>query len=82
MKQMSPKQEGEEIATVKNENHRHNLGLRALLSMRNCNITLKKEYDELLEMEAELDAMNKIGMLQIATHCNPEMQAKWKEQVN
>src|SRR5436190_1706731 len=64
-------------ATATNENNQHNPGLRALLSLRNCNITLEKEYGELLEIEAELDAMNKTGLLMIATHCNTEMQATW-----
>ncbi len=81
-KQMNPIPGFEAVASAKNENRRHNPGLKALLSMRNCNITLEKEYEELLEIEAELDAMNKTGMLQIATHCNSEMQAKWKEQVD
>ena len=33
-------------ATATNENNQHNPGLRALLSLRNCNITLEKEYGD------------------------------------
>jgi len=68
-------------ATATNENNQHNPGLRALLSLRNCNITLEKEYGELLEIEAELDAINKTGLVMIATHCNTKMQESWQANV-
>lgn len=63
----------------RSENSNQNPGLRALLSIRNCNITLEKDYVELLKIEADLDAMNKIGLLIIETNCNAEMQESWKE---
>ena len=81
-KEMNPKPADEAVATAKNENRWYSPGLRALLSMRNCKINFEKEYEELLEIEAQLDDINKTGMLLIATHCNTEMQVNWKEQVD
>ena len=75
-------QEHEASPTANNENKRHNPGLKALLSMRNCHITLDKEYEELLNIEAELDAVNKSGLTQITTDDNADIQANWKNQVN
>lgn len=80
--QLIPLQEKVAAASVSNEIHQHNPGLKALLSMRNCHITLEKEYEQLLNIEAELVAVNKSGFIQITTHGNADMQANWIEQVD
>ena len=78
--QLIPLQEKVAAASVSNEIHQHNPGLKALLSMRNCHITLEKEYEQLLNIEAELAAVNKSGFLQITTLGNADMQANWIDQ--
>jgi hypothetical protein len=56
----------------------YNPGLKALLSINKNTATLEKTYAELLQIESELDELNKNGLLIIETKTTPEEAAIWK----
>lgn len=60
------------------ENSHHNPGLRALLSIKNFSTTLQKDYERLLLIEKELEALNEKGLLIINEHATPEAGESWK----
>lgn len=61
-----------------NETVRRNPGLRALLAIRNFSIALEKDFAELLQIEADLEATNNEGLLLIETHGAPGSGEQWK----
>jgi hypothetical protein len=64
--------------TLRGENSNHNPGLRALLSIKNLGITLQKDYDRLLQIEKDLEELNKTGLLIIEAHAEPETGENWR----
>ncbi|MBK8520577.1 MAG: hypothetical protein WAT20_00735 [Ferruginibacter sp.] len=64
--------------TLGAENSNHNPGLRALLSIKNFGTTLQKDYERLLQIEKDLEELNKTGLLIIETHTQPEAGESWK----
>lgn len=52
--------------------------LRALLSIRNFSKTMDKHYEQMLQIEKNLDEMNKDTSAIIAAHCSVDSQKKWK----
>lgn len=67
----------EENTELKNVNKSHNPGLRALLAIKNFNATLEKDYTELLQIENDLNELNKKGSLLIETSTSSEIAAQW-----
>lgn len=82
---MEPKKENEiivkaiieEKTELKNGTNSHNPGLRALLAIKNFNTTLEKDYSELLQIENNLNELNKKGSSLIETSTSPEIAAQW-----
>jgi hypothetical protein len=62
----------EQPQPIKTENSNHNPGLRALLSIKNFGITLQKDYERLLQIEKEMDELNKTGLALIEANAEPE----------
>lgn len=54
----------------------HNPGLRALLAIKNFKVTLEKDYAGLLQIESELDELNKKGLSIIEAAASPEATAQ------
>ena len=59
----------------------HNPGLRALLSIKNFNTTLEKDYAEIQQIVSDLDVLNKNGLLIIETNTSLEATAQWKTMI-
>ncbi|HSD13961.1 MAG TPA: hypothetical protein VLB74_04880 [Flavobacterium sp.] len=53
--------------------------LRALLSIRNFNSALEKHYTQMLQIEKNLDELNKNALVIIEAHSSPKLQEEWKE---
>ena len=64
--------------TLRGENSSRNPGLRALLSIKNFGTTLQKDYAHLLQIEKDLEELNKTGLLIIEAHAEPEASESWK----
>lgn len=60
------------------ENKEYNSKLRALLSIRNFSKILERHYEQMLQIENNLDELNKNALSIIEAHCSPENQEKWK----
>jgi hypothetical protein len=60
------------------ENSNRNPGLRALLSIKNLGTTLQKDYAHLLQIEKEIEEVNKTGLLIIEANIEPEALESWK----
>jgi hypothetical protein len=56
----------------------YNSKLRALLSIRNFNTTLEKHYEQMKQIEEDLDSLNKNALSTIETHCSKKEQENWK----
>lgn len=56
----------------------YNPGLKALLSIKKNTATLEKAYIDLLQIESELDELNKKGLLIIEANALPEDTILWK----
>lgn len=56
----------------------YNPGLKALLSIKKNTVTLEKAYIDLLQIESELDRLNKKGLLIIEANASPEDTIRWK----
>lgn len=69
---------GDKTTVLNSGTKSHNPGLRALLAIKNFTATLEKDYTELLQIESELDELNKKGLLMIETTTSPEAIAQWK----
>jgi hypothetical protein len=68
----------EEIAAASRSTKSHNPGLRALLSIKKFTATLENDHTELLQIESELDKVNKEGLLIIEATTSPEATIQWK----
>lgn len=55
----------------------YNPGLAALLSIKTNTATLEKTYTELLQVEIELDELNKKGLLIIEENASTEATVRW-----
>lgn len=53
--------------------------LRALLSIRNFNSALEKHYTQMIQIENNLEELNKNALAIIEAHSSPEAQEKWKK---
>jgi len=60
------------------ENKTYNSELRALLSIKNFRNALEKHYAQMLQIEKNLDELNKNALAIIEAHCSFESQEKWK----
>jgi len=67
-----------EIAAAISSTKSHNPGLRVLLSIKKNTATLEKAYEELLQIESELDEMKNNGLLLIEANTSAEATARWK----
>lgn len=67
-----------EASKALKSNRRYNPGLKALLSIKKNTVTLEKAYIELLQIESELDELNKKGLLIIEANASPEETIRWK----
>lgn len=67
----------EKNESLKSEISNHNPGLRALLSIKNFSITLMKDYERLLEIEKELEKLNRTGLALIETSTEPTAVESW-----
>lgn len=63
---------------LKSESSSRNPGLRALLSIKNFGTTLQKDYEHLLQIEKDLEELNKTGLLIIETYAKPGAGESWK----
>lgn len=63
---------------LNSETSNHNPGLRALLSIKNFGITLQKDYERLLQIEKEMDELNKTGSSVIEANAAPAAAESWK----
>ena len=63
---------------LRTENSSYNPGLRALLSIKHFGTTLQKDYAHLLQIEKDLEELNKTGLLIIEAHAEPEAGESWK----
>lgn len=77
-KQIAIKTTDKEISAAISSTKSHNPGLRALLSIKKNTATLEKDYAELLQIESELEKLNKNGLLIIEANTLPEPSAQWK----
>jgi hypothetical protein len=68
----------EKPQTLRGENSNHNPGLRALLSIKNFGTTLQKDYGLLLQIEKDLEELNKTGLHIIEAYTEPEAGESWK----
>ena len=59
-------------------NKNQNPGLKALLSIKNFNATLEKDFLELLDIESRLDELNGSGTAIIDANTTPEVTNQWK----
>ena len=64
--------------TLREENTNHNPGLRALLSIKNFGTTLQKDYNHLLQIEKDLEEVNKTGWEIVEAHTTPEAAENWE----
>lgn len=76
--QIAIKTTDKEISSAINSSKSHNPGLKALLSIKKNTATLEKEYSELLQIESELNELNKNGLLIIEANALTEDADKWK----
>lgn len=67
----------DETATANSSTKSHNPGLRALLSIKKYTATLEEDYTKLLQIEQELDDLNKDGLLIIEAITSPEATVRW-----
>ena len=70
---------GDKTTVPKSSNQSHNPGLRALLALKNFTTTFEEDYTKLLQIESDLDELNKKGLLTIETNASAEAVASWKE---
>lgn len=68
----------EQPQSLRGESSSHNPGLRALLSIKNFSATLLKDYEHLLQIEKDLEQLNKTGLLIIEAHTEPVAGESWK----
>ena len=68
----------EETPILHSSTKSHNPGLRALLAIKNFTTTLEKDYTKLLEIESDLEELNKNGLLIMEANASPEATAQWK----
>jgi hypothetical protein len=66
-----------EIAAAIRSTKDHNPGLRALMSIKKNTATLEKSYAGLLQIESELDEINKNGLLIIEANTSAEATERW-----
>ena len=64
------------------ENNKYNSEFRALLSIRNFNKAFDKHFEQLLQIEKNLDELNENAVAMIETHCLPESREQWKILLN
>lgn len=67
-----------EISAAISSTKNYNPGLKALLSIKKNTATLEKAYSELLQIESELDVLNKKGLLIFEANFSPEDTVRWK----
>ncbi|OFY86828.1 MAG: hypothetical protein A3F72_21315 [Bacteroidetes bacterium RIFCSPLOWO2_12_FULL_35_15] len=60
------------------ENKTYNSKLRALLSIRNLDKILNTHLEQMMEIEKQLDALNKNALTVLESHCSTESQEIWK----
>lgn len=53
--------------------------LRALLSIRNFNSALENHYSQMMQIEKNLDELNKNALVIIEAHSSAKLQEEWKE---
>lgn len=61
------------------KNEAYHSELRALLSIRNFNSALEKHYTQMIQIEKNLEELNKNALTIIEVNCSPEAQEKWKK---
>lgn len=76
--QIAIKTTDKEISAAISSSKSHNPGLKALLSIKKNTATLEKDYTDLLQIESELNELNKNGLLIIEGSTSPENADKWK----
>lgn len=64
------------------KNEPYHSELRALLSIRNFNSALEKHYAQMLQIEKNLEELNKNALAIIEAHSSHKLQEKWKEGLN
>ena len=67
-----------ELLTAISSTKNYNPGLKALLSLKKNTATLEKAFTELLQIESELDELNKNGLFIIEANTSPEDTVIWK----
>ena len=70
-----------ETTVLKSSNQSHNPGLRALLAIKKFTSTFEEDYSKLLQIESDLNELNKKGLVIIETNTSAEAVANWKETV-
>ena len=73
---------GDEITTSKSSIKSHNPGLRALLAIKNFSTTLENDYEGLLQIESDLDKLNKKAFILIEATKSPEAIVRWNTRMN
>ena len=68
-----------ETTAIKSSNQSHNPGLKALLALKKFTSTFEEDYNKLLQIESELDELNKKGLLIIEANTSAEAVASWKQ---
>ncbi|UOK42001.1 MULTISPECIES: hypothetical protein [Flavobacterium] len=61
------------------KNEPYHSELRALLSIRNFNSALEKHYTQMLQIEKNLEELNKNALVIIEAHSSAKLQEGWKE---
>ena len=70
---------GDKTTVTKSSQQSHNPGLRALLALKKVTTTFEEDYTKLLQIESDLDELNKNGLLIIEANTSAEAVASWKE---
>jgi len=60
------------------ETKMYNSKLRALLSIRNFNKSLERHYEQMKQIEDDVEVFERNALSTIETHCSKEAQEKWK----
>lgn len=69
----------DEETAVNSNSKSHNPGLRALMALKNFTATLEGDYTKLLQLENDLNELNKKALLIISTNTSTDVTTRWKE---
>lgn len=67
-----------ETTAIKSSNQSHNPGLKALLALKKFTTTFDEDFTKLMQIETDLDEVNKNGLLIVEGNTTQEAVSSWK----